>query len=191
MIPRGQFGFILTNEFVKVPGDPIAFISFKASYKFRGLINVSGFHVDPGWEGRLIFSVYNAGPSDITLKLHDNFALIWYSDLDRYSSDEFQKKSKQKQESISSGLINNISGGVVSPPRLKADIDALEKKLDDKVREIETSHIKFRFHIGIAALGIFFAFILIVFSIAAREPIAEFFDAIFDGTEEHTNEMGS
>ena len=58
----GQFAFLLTDEIVEVPDSAMALISIKAKIKWRGLINVSGFHVDPGFKGRLIFSVYNAGP---------------------------------------------------------------------------------------------------------------------------------
>src|SRR3954447_19061268 len=46
-VPAGQFGFVLTEEKVIVPQEAIAFISIRAGYKFRGLVNVSGFHVDP------------------------------------------------------------------------------------------------------------------------------------------------
>src|SRR5262249_25943680 len=46
-IPPGQFAFLVTEESVEVPSDALAFISMKATYKFRGLVNVSGFHVDP------------------------------------------------------------------------------------------------------------------------------------------------
>ncbi len=48
-IPPDQFAFILTEEKVTVPASAMAFISMKATYKMQGLINVSGFHVDPGW----------------------------------------------------------------------------------------------------------------------------------------------
>ncbi|HEV2681020.1 MAG TPA: hypothetical protein VGV14_11010 [Rhodanobacter sp.] len=85
VIPPGQFAFLLTEERVKVPHDAIALISIKASIKFRGLVNVSGFHVDPGYDGPLIFSVFNAGPSTIHLRRGQPCFLIWYADLDRYS----------------------------------------------------------------------------------------------------------
>ena len=49
-IPPGQFAFLLTEEFVSVPVDALAFISIRATIKFRGLVNVSGFHVDPGYK---------------------------------------------------------------------------------------------------------------------------------------------
>src|SRR3954469_7970090 len=47
-IPPGQFGLLTTLETVFVPHNAIAFISIRARIKFRGLVNVSGFHVDPG-----------------------------------------------------------------------------------------------------------------------------------------------
>ena len=51
MIPPGQFAFLLTAETVTMPDNAIAFISIKARLKFNGLINISGFHVDPGYRG--------------------------------------------------------------------------------------------------------------------------------------------
>src|SRR5690349_1888369 len=59
VIPPGQFGLLLTEEQVMVPNNAIGLISIKAGIKFRGLVNVSGFHVDPMFKGRLKFSVYN------------------------------------------------------------------------------------------------------------------------------------
>jgi dCTP deaminase len=48
-----------------------------------GLINVSGFHVDPGFYGKLIYAVYNAGPSEIHLSRGTEMFLIWFADLDK------------------------------------------------------------------------------------------------------------
>jgi dCTP deaminase len=47
-IEPGQFAFLLTAETVTTPFDAIGFISIRAKYKFNGLVNISGFHVDPG-----------------------------------------------------------------------------------------------------------------------------------------------
>ena len=60
VIKPGQFALLLTEETIEIPSDKIAFISIKASIKFSGLVNISGFHVDPGFKGHLKFSVYNA-----------------------------------------------------------------------------------------------------------------------------------
>ncbi|MYB88477.1 MAG: deoxycytidine triphosphate deaminase, partial [Proteobacteria bacterium] len=81
-IPSGQFAFLLTEEKVTVPDDAIAFISIKGRTKFKGLINISGFHADPGYQGRLLFSVLNAGPRPLHLQQGQKLFLIWYADLD-------------------------------------------------------------------------------------------------------------
>src|SRR5437868_4963524 len=57
VIAPGQFAFLMTYEVVRVPANAIALISMRVKFKFQGLINVSGFHVDPGWHGKLIFTV--------------------------------------------------------------------------------------------------------------------------------------
>ena len=53
VIPPGQFALLITVERVRIPPDAIGFISIKAGIKFKGLVIISGFHVDPGFSGRL------------------------------------------------------------------------------------------------------------------------------------------
>ena len=61
-IPPGQFAYLLTHETITLPSNAIGLISMKLEAKMLGLVNVSGFHVDPGYSGKLIFAVWNAGP---------------------------------------------------------------------------------------------------------------------------------
>ncbi len=82
-IRPGEFAHLLTKERVKLPGHVMAFISLRNSYKKRGLINVSGFHVDPNYEGNLMFSVFNAGPNDIIVKRGDPLFMIFFQKLGR------------------------------------------------------------------------------------------------------------
>ena len=106
-IPPGQFAFLLTEEVVTVPPDAIAFISMKAGIKFRGLVNVSGFHVDPGYSGQLTFSVFNAGPSTVHLQQGQGCFLIWYAYLDRTST---KLKDEPTHRGLAPDLVSNISG---------------------------------------------------------------------------------
>jgi hypothetical protein len=46
-LAQGQFAYILTHETVRIPLDAIGFISINARIKFSGLVNISGFHVNP------------------------------------------------------------------------------------------------------------------------------------------------
>lgn len=81
-IPPGQFAFLISREWLNVPIGLMAFINLRTKLKSRGLINVSGFHVDPGYKGRLIFSVFNAGVQTVKLRANDRALLIWFARLE-------------------------------------------------------------------------------------------------------------
>jgi dCTP deaminase len=132
-IPAGQFGFILTEERVTVPMNAMAFISIRAGYKFRGLVNVSGFHVDPNYEGRLIFAVFNAGPGPVHLSRGEPCFLIWYADLDRPS--ELEKR--EGYDAIPSDLTGPIAGGLQSFAGLLSKINENDRKLTERVGAME------------------------------------------------------
>lgn len=110
-IPSGHFAFLITHESVMIPDDAIAFISIKARQKFGGLVNISGFHVDPGYEGKLLFSVFNAGPRPLHLKQGQPLFLIWYADLDQPTR---EKKTDVGFDGVDPSLINGISGEILS-----------------------------------------------------------------------------
>src|SRR6266498_245544 len=121
VIPPGQFGLLLTEEQVSVPRDAIGFISITAGIKFRGLVNVSGFHVDPGFTGRLKFSVYNAGSRDIILERRQRVFLLWFSDLDQITDDTYAG-SHANQNAITPDDVMRIQGQIASPGQLKNEI---------------------------------------------------------------------
>ncbi len=144
-IPSGMFAFLVTEEVIKVPNYCIAFISMKAKMKFKGLVNVSGFHVDPGYKGKLIFSVYNAGPMPITLKQGLPLFLIWYADLDKPSE---KIKNEAPKLDLGVDIINQIHGPIFSPQEITKrisefneditnNINQLNKKVSDKIHEID------------------------------------------------------
>jgi len=153
VIPKGQFALLLTAEIVNVPEDAIAFISFKAKYKFKGLINVSGFHVDPGWKGRLTFSVYNAGPTDIVLEKGRPFALIWYADLDETATSDYARKDDTVVTRLDSDKVSDMTGEVFSPFKLKKEIDELKKEVLTLESKIITRYSTVIFTIFIALVG--------------------------------------
>src|SRR4051794_24193557 len=112
-IPSGQFAFLLTKEKIAVPNDSIAFISMKSGVKLRGLVNVSGFHVDPGYSGYLVFAVFNAGPKAVHLKQGEDCFLIWYAALDNPNSTKV-RPAGVSHSAISTDLVTKISGEVMS-----------------------------------------------------------------------------
>ena len=126
-IPPGQFAFLTTKEEITVPDTAIAFISIRARPKFRGLINISGFHVDPGYKGQLVFSVLNAGPTPHHLQEGQKLFLIWYADLDRKT--EMKKQAKDGFAGLDPKLVNDISGEILSLQNLSDRQRELQRDL--------------------------------------------------------------
>jgi dCTP deaminase len=130
-IPPGQFGFLITSEIIKVPNNALAFISMKFKFKSKGLINVSGLHVDPGYNGKLIFAVYNAGPLNFHIARGERVFSIWYADLDK---DDEKPRNKAGYDLIPTDLMNS--------PDLVSSLPYLVKRLDDIDKKIETYSVK-------------------------------------------------
>jgi dCTP deaminase len=148
-IPPGQFAFLLAEETITIPNDVMGFISIKATYKLRGLVNVSGFHVDPGWIGQLIFTVFNAGPATVHLQRGLPVFLLWIADLDG-PSEKF--RNKPSVSGIPPGIISNITGVVDSIYALERRMNQEIKMVDDKqeafrkeVAELKERHTRFCF----------------------------------------------
>jgi len=136
VIPPGQFAFLLTEEVVEVPADALAFIALRSKKtKFRGLVNVSGFHADPGYFGRLIYAVFNAGPADVHLRRGDALFTIFYTDLT-----ERTEKPRARQGgflNIPADLISPIGGQIQSFEGLRTKIDEVEDDLDERLQKLE------------------------------------------------------
>lgn len=128
VIPPGQFALLLTEEKVLLPATVMGFISLKSDPKFRGLINVSGFHVDPGFAGRLIFSVYNAGPSLINLDRGERLFQLWIADLSGKNLDAY-KRQKGGYANIPSEVISKVS-------RERHSLQALSERVDSLANQV-------------------------------------------------------
>jgi dCTP deaminase len=135
VIPQGQFALLLTEETIKVPEDAIAFISMKSGNKYRGLINISGFHVDPGWEGKLIFSVFNAGVQELHLSRKRPLFMIWYTNLDAQTKDLYSGEHKG-QSRIPDSMITNIAVKHPSPTSLQKDIFDAKQELRSEIEHL-------------------------------------------------------
>lgn len=140
VIPPGQFGLLVTQETVRIPANVIAFISIRAGIKFRGLINVSGFHVDPGYHGQLRFAVYNAGSQKIVLDQGQRIFMIWFADLDETDIDPYPEQEDTRAV-ITADHVAAIQGDVASPAELKAQLDELRTDLENKFRATEQTRL--------------------------------------------------
>jgi dCTP deaminase len=136
VLPPGQFGLLVTRETVYVPPTALAFISIRARIKFQGLVNVSGFHVDPGFRGQLKFAVYNAGSHNIVLDQGQPIFMIWFADLNETDDTPYPDRPPSKL-AITADDVARIQGEVASPAELKKQLDELTADVDKKFHATE------------------------------------------------------
>lgn len=158
-IPPGQFAFILTKETVKVGLSELAFISMRAKTKYRGLVNVSGFHVDPGFVGRLTFAVFNAGPVAVHLRQGQPIFLIWYAD----TSEAASKARDAGPWQIQSDWISGIGGKLHSLSSLASSVTEVEQKLERRLDEVARELAIFRVVAAIAVTALLGILVKVVF----------------------------
>jgi dCTP deaminase len=170
-IPPGQFAYLISKEVVKIPLDAMAFISMKTGIKLQGLINVSGFHVDPGYIGPLIYGVYNASPSPIHVCENDKLFKIWLCDLDRTSGPKYTF-SGQSYGDISNELIRGMSKEIYSLQSLADKMRTVENSLTVRMAEQKSVVDHLQNVYRVMTLGVFGA--LAVAVIAAGWPLIKY-----------------
>lgn len=130
-IKPGEFALLITEEIVDIPSDTAAFISLKFSHALKGLINISGFHVDPNYTGRIVFSVYNAGPSPAHLRRGDAVFMIIFANLTGTLDDEENRKDAnyQNNQRLQADMLAGLQGRTTSLENLDDTVTKLEQRL--------------------------------------------------------------
>jgi dCTP deaminase len=129
-LPRGQFALLLTRESISMPDDLFGLISIRMGKKEQGLINISGFHVDPGFKGKLIFSVFNAGPSDVVLRYGDDMFVMFLYRLHDKAPLENTSETHEGQKHLPVHIVTSLKGTSAS----LADVDRRIGQLETRER---------------------------------------------------------
>lgn len=124
-IEPGEFGILMTHEYIFVPPDLIGFISIRLTHKQKGLVNISGFHVDPGFYGRLMFAVFNAGPNDVPLRYKVPVFMIMFNELSK-NGPKVKESRWMGMENIPIETLSGLRGTSVSV-----------RNLDERIRKLE------------------------------------------------------
>jgi len=140
-IKPGQLALLTTYEQFSMPLDYVAFISMRFRVKASGLINVSGFQVDPGYQGVFIFSVYNAGPQTVPLQFREAIFTIIFS--------KTSKKILRKR-----GRINEIPVDKWGKLMQRKNVSLVG--MEDRLSELEKSYqrVKYSVPIIVTSVGI-------------------------------------
>lgn len=161
-IPPGQYALLLTEETIKMPADALGLVSMKSKHKFRGLISVSGFHIDPGYHGALLYAVYNAGPRDVPLTQGERVFQIWYAYLDQETDDTYKPRGSIRDD-IRSDEVSGVQGDTLNPQSLGMRILALENQSASRA-ELKSYALK-------AGLGIAFTAVVSIFAAVLGLPL--------------------
>ena len=132
LIKPGEFGILLTHEYLYIPQDLMGLISLRFRYKQLGLVNISGFHVDPGFRGRLVFAVYNNGPNNIVLRHKEAVFMIMLEKLEKPVREPYSLARGRKfagLEHIPTDIVTTLGGPSVSVLRLDRRIRSLETQI--------------------------------------------------------------
>ena len=132
VIRPGEFGILLTHEYIYTPQNVMGFISLRFRYKQLGLVNISGFHVDPGFRGKLVFAVYNAGPNNIVLRHKEPVFMIMFEKLEKAVREPYSLARARKfagMQHIPTDIVTSLAGPSVSVLRLDRRIRSLETQI--------------------------------------------------------------
>jgi dCTP deaminase len=120
----GQFAILTCAEVLHLPQTIMGFITLRNRYKMQGLVNVSGFHVDPLFKGRLVFAVQNVGPNDIRLKFEDATFTIFFAEVN-----EPKVKPRQERMGIQLPDVQQLGAASLTLTKLKRDVDTIRTLL--------------------------------------------------------------
>lgn len=116
----GQFAILTCHERLRLPPNALGLITLRNRFKMQGLVNVSGFHVDPMFKGRLVFAVQNVGPNDIRLKWMDPAFTIFFAEVE-----DGNPKERRARLGIELEDIQRLGGNSITLSKLKKDIDTI------------------------------------------------------------------
>ena len=126
-IDPGHFALMMTLESIRMPTDALGFLSIQTDVKFKGLVNISGFHVDPGSDGKITFAVFNAGPSPVHLRQGDSIFRLWIADLD---ATDHHPNDRPLPPNIATTAVNSISSPLESLQGLAKKVEKLDNKIN-------------------------------------------------------------
>jgi dCTP deaminase len=147
-IPAGQMALLLTEERIKIPADAMGFISMKSGVKLHGLVNISGFHVDPGYDGHLVFSVFNSGPVSVPLTRGEPLFMLFVCSLDSATANLYDG-ARQGLTTITDEMVRGLQGTFPSPTALQKQIGIMQGNVTDEIARVETKIASIKWWAGI------------------------------------------
>jgi dUTPase len=127
VIKPGEVAFVITKESLELPGDMYCQLSTKRKLSLDGIITLGGLIIDPNYEGKLIFGLYNLSSRNYPLMPGKKLVAGVFYKVD--------KKSSKRPEPIYDFPDDLVKIVVDTKPNsvnaLNAAIDELRKEILD------------------------------------------------------------
>jgi dCTP deaminase len=127
VLAPSQFAILTCHEKIALPREIMGFITLRNRYKMQGLVNVSGFHVDPTFKEQLVFAVQNVGATDIRLKYMEPTFTIFFAHVDRNSEDGIEEATPRSGITLED--VARLGGSTITLGKLQSEIEQLRRIL--------------------------------------------------------------
>jgi dCTP deaminase len=124
VLKPGQFAILTCYEKILLPREIMGFITLRNRYKMQGLVNVSGFHVDPTFHEQLVFAVQNVGATEIRLKYKESTFTIFFAKVEG-NTDNVEKAKERLGITLED--IAQLGGSTITLGKLKEEMDQLRR----------------------------------------------------------------
>ncbi len=125
VLKPGQFAILTCYEKILLPREIMGFITLRNRYKMQGLVNVSGFHVDPTFQEQLVFAVQNVGATEIRLKYMEPTFTIFFAKVDRNTDPDVEVATRRLGITLQD--IAQLGGSTITLGKLKEEMDQLRR----------------------------------------------------------------
>src|SRR5208283_2076177 len=125
VLKPGEFAILTCYEKISLPREIMGFITLRNPYKMQGLVNVSGFHVDPTFQEQLVFAVQNVGATDIRLKYMEPTFTIFFAKVDKNTDPDVRRASFRSGITLED--IAQLGGSTITLGKLKEEMDQLRR----------------------------------------------------------------
>ena len=125
-IEQGSYAGVISLEKFKLPNSVMAHLGSKRKFSYEGLILLTGSAIDPGYEGHLLFGVYNASTKRVVLPIRTKICNVAFwrlaQDVKPVAPDPYLLKGEFPPE-----FVNRM-----------ANVDVMAwSKIDSEVKRIE------------------------------------------------------
>lgn len=114
-LPPGGYAGLVSWERFRLPLDVFARLGAKRSYSYDGIILLTGALVDPGYEGHLLFGVYNASQKKYVLRRGAKICTVVFERLPREVTKRVSSHPDLLQGRIPDAFINKMANMEVLP----------------------------------------------------------------------------